>query len=112
MELNILGYKCKECGTIHYPNRTLCRKCGHDAFEAMPLPRKGKLLTYTKLFTLPGDFEVGDLSLGIVELENGVRVTGQIRIEKPKIGMKVAGKVEPVRSDEYTEHHGFVFYEG
>ena len=112
MELNLLGYKCVQCGHVHYPNRTLCRKCGHENFEAAPLPRNGKLLTFTQLYNLPGDFEVGDITLGIVELENGVRVTGQLRIPKPKIGMKVSGKVEPVRSGEYNKHHGMVFYEG
>jgi uncharacterized OB-fold protein len=110
MQLEILGYRCKKCEHINYPNRTLCRKCGHDQFDAVPLPKKGKLLTFTQLFTLPGDFEVGDISLGIVELENKVRMTGQLKIAEPKIGMAVVGKIEVVRRDEYKENHGMVFY--
>ena len=42
MQLDILGYQCKKCQTISYPYRTLCRKCGHDAFDPVPLPKKGK----------------------------------------------------------------------
>ena len=111
MELKILGYKCLKCGHVHYPGRTRCRKCGHDEFETVPLPGKGKLLTYTHLYTLPPDFDVPFISLGIVELENGTRMTGQLRIEKPKTGMKVKGKVEVVRKDDYNKYHGMVFYQ-
>lgn len=111
MEKSILGYKCSKCGHVHYPNRTLCRKCGNNKFSPEPLPKKGKLLTFTHLHTLPGDFEVPEISLGIVELENGSRITGQLNIGKPKIGMKVAGKVEVVRSHQYEKHYGMVFYE-
>lgn len=110
MQLDILGYRCKKCSYINYPNRTLCRKCGHDAFEPVPLPKKGKLLTYSRLFTLPGDFEVADITLGIVELENGVRMTGRIKIGNPKMGMPVVGKVEVVRQADYEKRRGMVFY--
>ncbi|HAH05209.1 MAG TPA: hypothetical protein DCM05_01590 [Elusimicrobia bacterium] len=110
MQLDILGYQCKKCQTISYPYRTLCRKCGHDAFDPVPLPKKGKLLTFTQLFTLPGDFEVNDITLGIVELENGVRMTAQLKIDAPKMGMAVQGKVEVVRQAGYDKCRGMVFY--
>jgi uncharacterized OB-fold protein len=45
-----------------------------------------------------------------VELENGQRITGQLKIEEPKTGMKVKGKVEVVRKDGYNTRHGMVFY--
>ena len=53
---------------------------------------------------------VAKLSLGIVELENGVRITGQLKVPKPKLGMAVAGKVEIVREAEYSKNYGMVFY--
>ncbi len=113
MELNIYGYKCRRCGHLHYPYKTICKKCGendHNEFDIVPLPKKGKLLTYTTLYNPPSDYEVVTLSLGIVELEGGSRITGQLNIKNPKIGMKVAGKVEIVRNDEYKKHLGMVFY--
>lgn len=117
MERHLLGYKCGKCGTIHYPYRMVCRKCGHvmqellekKACEVVPLPGKGRLLTYTELHTLPGDFEVPEISLCMVELENGVRVTGRLDVERPKLGMKVEGRVEAVRQDAYVTYHGMVF---
>jgi hypothetical protein len=110
MERNILAYSCKKCGTVHYPNRTLCKKCKHDVFEPVALPKNGTLLTFTRLHTLAADFDVADLQLGIVELENGNRITGQLRIKEPQIGMKVRGKVEAVRGNELRTFHGMIFY--
>jgi len=112
MQRDIFAYKCQKCGHVQYPYRTLCRNCkenDHAEFDLVPLPKKGKLLTFTHLFTLPADYETVSLSLGIVELEDGNRITGQIEIENPKIGMKVEGTVKPVRKDLYTTHFGMVF---
>ncbi|OFZ83132.1 MAG: hypothetical protein A2583_12910 [Bdellovibrionales bacterium RIFOXYD1_FULL_53_11] len=110
MEKSILGYKCTKCAQVHYPNRTLCRKCGHNEFTTLPLPKSGKLLTFTHLYTLPADFEVTSIGLGIVELDGGTRITGQLEIEKPEIGMKVRGDVKMVRNDGYNNYYGMVFY--
>jgi uncharacterized OB-fold protein len=112
-EKDILAYKCNKCGQLHYPFRMRCKKCGNlkqFEFETVPLPKNGKLITFTYVYALPGDFEVPRLGLGIVELENGMRVTGQLNVENPKIGMKVRGKIEVVRKDEFTERSGIVFY--
>ena len=110
MEKSILGYKCLKCGVIHYPNRTLCKKCGHNEFETVPLPKDGKLLTFTHLHNPLVEYEVTFLSLGIVELSNGNRITGQLKIKNPKIGMKVLGKIETVRKTAYQTIEGLVFY--
>ncbi|MBI5537222.1 MAG: hypothetical protein HY898_31160 [Deltaproteobacteria bacterium] len=117
MERDILGYKCRKCGHVQYPYRTRCRGCGHVewngvdiVYDTVPLPKNGKLLTFTHLYALPSDFEAVNISLGIVELEGGNRITGQLKIKDPKIGMKVFGKVEVVRREEYKKYWGMVFY--
>ncbi|HOW96911.1 MAG TPA: hypothetical protein P5567_13355 [Kiritimatiellia bacterium] len=112
MELQVYGYKCRKCGQLHYPFRMVCKKCKANephGFDPVPLPKKGKLLTYTDLSTLPADFNVAQLTLGIVELENGIRVTGQVRIPKPKTGMAVRINIETVRSSEFGKNLGMVF---
>ena len=109
MERSIIGYRCKKCNTLHYPNRTLCKKCGHDQFTTEPLPTAGTLLTFTRVHNLAADFDVPFLALGIVELENGSRVMGQLAIDEPKIGMKVQGRVDVVRRDEYKRSYGLIF---
>jgi uncharacterized protein len=113
MALEIYAYKCKKCGQLHYPFRMVCKKCGQNdffEFETVPLPKKGKLLTFTTVHNLPPDFNVAKLGLGIVELENGMRITGQHKIPQPKLGMAVIGKVEIVREAEYSKNYGMVFY--
>ena len=118
MRKPILGYKCKKCGHVMYPYRSRCAAChetvfeGNDiVFDTVPLPQDGELLTYTDVYALPPEFDVVKLTLGIVQLEGGQRMTGQLRIAAPTIGMKVHGEVEVVRKDEYTKHYGMVFYE-
>ena len=113
MALEIYAYRCKKCGQLHYPFRMVCKKCGNKTqfeFDTVPLPKSGTLLTFTHVYALPPDFNVAKLGLGIVELSNGMRITGQIRIPNPRIGMAVNGKVEVVREAEYSKNYGMVFY--
>lgn len=112
MAREIYAYKCRKCGHLHYPFRMRCKECGQNGFfefDTVPLPKKGKLLTFTEVYNLPAEFEVATLGLGIVELENGLRCTGQLQIDQPKIGMNVTGTVEVVRRGAYDEFYGMVF---
>lgn len=113
MEKNIYAYKCKRCGKLHYPYRTICKACGkndHNEFDIVPLSKKGKLVTFTHLYTLPPEYEVVRLTLGIVELDDGMKITGQLQIDEPKIGMRVTGEVGTVRKDEYNNYLGMIFH--
>jgi hypothetical protein len=112
MARQIYGYRCRRCGELHYPFRMRCRSCGElepFQFDPEPLPTRGRLLTFTHVHNLPAEFEVARLGLGIVELDNGVRVTGQLEVEKPAIGMAVVGEVRVVRHQAYEDWHGLVF---
>ena len=112
MELNIYAYKCKRCGHIQYPYRTICRNCGendHNEFDIVPMAKNGKLVTFTHLYTLPADFETVKLTLGIVELDDGNKITGQLNLKNPKIGMKVKGEIQVVRQELYEKRLGMVF---
>ena len=118
MEKNILGYKCRKCGHVQYPYRTRCRKCLHVEwkkfdiiYDTVPLPKNGKLLTYTHLYALPPDYDRVRLTFGIVELEGGQRITGQLEIDEPRTGMKVKGRVDVVRKDQYNKQYGMIFTE-
>ena len=114
MAREIYAYRCRKCGQVHYPYRMVCRSCGeneHNEFDPVPLPKDGRLLTFTELHNLPSDFEVPRLKLGIVELDGGIRITGQLDIEEPRIGMRVRGEVEVVRTESYDRRYGMVFRE-
>jgi uncharacterized OB-fold protein len=112
MERQIYGYECRRCGTLHYPFRMRCKECSENdmfEFDPVPLPRRGTLLTYTHVHNLPAEYEVERLGIGIVELENGVRITGQLDVAEPELGMSVVGDVSVVRHEAYDDYFGMVF---
>ncbi len=112
MAREIYAYRCRLCGTMHYPFRMVCSGCKQNdffEFDTVPLPKAGKLLTFTKVYNLPAQYEVATLGLGIVELENGMRMLGQLQIDEPVMGMPVQGTVEIVRKEPYDNYYGMVF---
>lgn len=112
MAREIYAYKCRRCGTLHYPMRMVCKGCKQNdffEFDTEPLPKTGKLLTFTTVYNLPAQYEVATLGLGIVELDNGLRMLGQIEIDAPAIGMEVKGSVRVVRQETYDSYYGMVF---
>ena len=112
MAREIYAYRCRLCDTMHYPFRMVCSGCKQNdffEFDTVPLPKAGKLLTFTRVYNLPAQYEVATLGLGIVELENGMRMLGQLDIDEPVMGMPVQGTVEIVRVEPYDNYYGMVF---
>ncbi len=112
MAREIYAYRCRRCGTLHYPFRMVCKSCRENdmfEFDPEPLPKRGKLLTFTHVHALPADFDVPRLGLGMVQLENGIRMTGQLAVEDPTMGMDVVGEVNVVRHAGYEDRYGMVF---
>jgi uncharacterized OB-fold protein len=86
----LMGAKCRKCGKVHLPPRPLCDSCFSKDFEWIELSPKGKLLTYTVIHVAPSQFQgMAPYAVGIVQLENGVKIPGMIRAspEHIKIGM-------------------------
>jgi len=85
--------KCKKCGKVHFPPRLVCDECNGREFETVILPERGKIITYTIVRLPADDFKYyKPIPIAIVELENGVRVTGQItdaNIDEIEIGKNV-----------------------
>jgi len=95
--------KCTRCGNIIYPTRARCTKCGSDSIGPYQLPEKGKLLTFTVVRNPPRGFEkMAPFVLGIIELEDGARLTTQITDVMPgevTIGMPVEAVFRKVSED-------------
>ncbi len=107
-----VGFKCRNCGKIHYPAHGRCLKCKHREFEKINLPTEGTLLTYTILKAPPSGIDKSSLQLGVVDLGE-VRYTGQIEVENPDelhIGMKLIAKWQKVRTIDKKPIYGFVWY--
>jgi hypothetical protein len=68
-----------------------------------------KLLTWTKLYALPRGFTDRSLLFCIAELENGLRASGRLLVENPRIGMELVAKVGLVREKLNRDVYGFMF---
>jgi len=90
-QCKLMAGKCLKCGKMHLPPRPLCDNCYSTNFEWVEAPKNGKLLTYTVIHIAPTQFQnLAPYAVGIVELENGLRIPGMIQgasQDQLKIGM-------------------------
>jgi len=93
----VFGAKCTSCGTVNYPSRPVCRNCRNESFEPVEIGGEGKVLTFTDVYALAIDYETRYLRLAIVELDDGLRVTGQLLDDDPKLGKRVRSRIGIVR---------------
>lgn len=97
------GEKCKKCGHVIYPPKGRCDRCGGDEFTPYKLPERGKILSFSVVRSPPRGFEkLAPFLLGIVELEDGTRVTSQITDTGPRdisIGMPVEAVFRKISED-------------
>lgn len=109
MEDKVYGARCSACGNESYPAHAVCPKCGGLTFEPFEVTGEGTVLTYTDVYALPLDYVVRYLRLAIVELDGGLRATGQLLDEAPKIGKRVRTKIGVVRTSDGRKIHGLQF---
>src|SRR5512141_3157971 len=98
--IQIVAYKCKKCGKLHYPFHDRCLACRGREFEAVAPQGMAKLLTFTRIYNLPWGFDQRYLTIGVVEFENGVRAMGQIKADEAanlELGMVMKPDWGPIR---------------
>jgi uncharacterized OB-fold protein len=85
----LMAGKCTHCGKIHLPPRPLCDRCFHQTFTWLEIACTGRLVTYTVIHVAPEQFQhMAPYAVGIVELENGLKLPGMITGTKQlQIGM-------------------------
>jgi uncharacterized OB-fold protein len=97
-QAKLMGGKCRRCGKIHLPPRPLCDNCFSKDFEWVQLPKRGRLLTYTVIHVAPPQFQgMAPYAVGIIQLENGLKIPGMIKDVKPeqiKVGMSLEMEFE------------------
>jgi hypothetical protein len=95
--------KCVKCGQIHFPPRRICPKCKGKTFETVHLSDEGKLLTFTVVRVASEKFsKQTPMVVGIVELNDGVRVTTQVadaEVDKLEVGQKVKLVFRKIQED-------------
>mgnify|MGYP001113942831 CR=1 FL=1 len=103
-EEKLMGSRCKKCGTLFAPPRSICIKCYSTDMEWVEMKGKGKLAGFTCIAVGPpfmikeGYDRKHPYCSGVVELEEGVRVVARIEevdTSKPetiKVGMPLSVK--------------------
>ncbi len=109
MARTINAAKCKSCGKLSYPTHFTCPACGGTNFEGVPVEGEGKVLTWTRVYALPLDYTDLYITLGMVEMDMGIRVTGRLEIDEPTIGARVRSGIGKVREISGREVMGLVF---
>lgn len=83
-EHKLMGTRCEHCQSVFLPPRAICPKCHSDQMTWVALSGKGKLVAFTAVYI--GLTFMNDLGFnrkypyltGIVELEEGVRISARL----------------------------------
>ena len=111
-KIELVAFKCKKCGKVHFPFHDRCLSCKGREFEKIKPEGNAKLLTFTQIFNLPWGFDQRFIFVGIAEFENGVRAMGQIKANAPdelKLGMTLKPTWDVVRVISGENVYGLKF---
>ena len=90
---SLIGTKCENCNTYYFPPRRVCIPCRRKGvIREYQFEGSGKVVTHTTIYSAPEGFsKMTPYVLGIVELNEGPRLTAQIVCDpsEVKIGMRV-----------------------
>jgi uncharacterized OB-fold protein len=78
--------RCRDCGKTQYHYRALCCHCWSDRVDDLPSTGRGTVWTYSVVYrnNTPGYSEKVPYVVGLVELEGGVKVFGNILVGAPE----------------------------
>jgi len=83
-ELKIMGSKCKKCGALALPPRSICISCFGIEMEWVQFKGIGKLAAFSSIFVAPpymvkeGYNRNNPYIVGVVELDEGVKAVARI----------------------------------
>ncbi|MCG3222170.1 MAG: Zn-ribbon domain-containing OB-fold protein [Candidatus Heimdallarchaeota archaeon] len=110
-----VGIKCLDCENKSFPKSEYCIKCSSSNVEEYKLANTGKLLYYAQVTqTAQEMMEYTPYIVGIVELDDAIKVTGQIvdcNLDEIKEGMplRMVFKILARDGDEGLIRYGFKF---
>jgi len=108
--VHLAGSQCASCAETSLGTNLACPNCGGDDLTQVALGDNGTLFTYTIVRHRPpgayqGPAEFKPFGLGLVELDNVIRVMAPLRleIEDLKIGMPLKFAPYVLRTNENDE---------
>ncbi len=90
----LLGLKCKSCGTITCPPTMACQECASTDQEIVELSGEGEIKTFTTSHVVPLGREVeAPYTIVMVCLDEGPWISGNlVGIDPAKVTMDVIGR--------------------
>ena len=109
------GSRCKSCGKISFPNKTICPGClSNEGMEEVALSRQGELYSFSVAHVAPEGFKA-PYAFGLVILPEGLRLFSILQDCEPfdevlKIGLQVElGLGAIVKNEEGEDVYSYVF---
>jgi uncharacterized OB-fold protein len=103
--------RCRSCGKVAYPARTVCPSCREDQPEALRLTPRGTVITSTVLHVAPDDLAMqAPYAVALVETPEKARLMLQVADCDPadvQPGMEVALQFRLIRKEG---HGGILCY--
>jgi uncharacterized OB-fold protein len=80
--MNFVAYTCTKCDSMYTQKKYLCPNCRYDTFFEKEVSGKGKVYTYTTIhISSPNYQHLAPYNVVLVELENGLKLTGRMKDE-------------------------------
>jgi uncharacterized OB-fold protein len=92
---DLVGQRCNDCGMIAYPRKRVCPRCFSSDLGEHLLSKHGTLHTYTTTYLGSPSLQA-PYSIGFLDLPEGLKLMGMIRIEQPaddKLAVGMAMKI-------------------
>jgi len=82
--LRLLGGRCRVCGHTFFPRGPVCPYSGDEEVDEIVLPPTGTLWGWTAVTAAPPGYS-GPIpyGMGVVELDDGLRVVGRLTVSDP-----------------------------
>lgn len=91
---SLLAGSCDACGQLSFPRERYCAHCGGPDTRLVPLATRGTIYSWTiARFAPPGYAGEVPFGVGVVELDDGIRVTSTLvadPLESLRVGATVA----------------------
>jgi uncharacterized OB-fold protein len=102
--VTLFGGHCRQCEQRFFPEKSICPNCGSEKHvERVDLANVGTLYSYTVVHVAPPGF-VTPYLVGFVDLEDGVRVFGQI--EEPSATLTIGESMSTISGVIFTRPDG------
>ena len=100
----VLIQRCRDCGEVQFPHRTVCSHCFSTAVESLKASGKGTVYSFTTVYRAPIEGFESDLpyTIVIVDMDEGTRMMSRIVECEPEhvsIGMKIEVVFDDVTAD-------------